>query len=98
MTMPPGIAEGTGCRCQEVAIEPVVDRLSRDAQLGGDRGDREPLIELQEGQGPTKDICVVGGVAGPSQAVSLLGSEVEVHGPLQAEMDRSGGAHFIIAR
>src|SRR6185312_286486 len=79
VTMPPGIAEGPGRRCQEVAIEPVVDRLGRDAQVGGDRRDRSPLIELQEGQGPTEGVGLVGPVAGPAQAVSLLGCEVEVH-------------------
>ena len=86
MTMPPGIAEGAGRGCEEVAIEPVVDRLSRDAQLGSDGSDREPLIELQEGQGPTKDVGVVGGVASPSQAIPLLGCEVEVHRTLPGRL------------
>ena len=63
MAMPPVIAEGAGCGSQEVAIEPVVDRLSRDAQLGSDRSDREPLIELQEGKGPPKEVSVGGRVA-----------------------------------
>ncbi len=89
MPMPPGIAEGSGYGCQEVAIEPVVDRLSRDAQLGGDCSDREPLIELQEGQGPTKDVDVVGSVASPAEAVSLLGCEVEVHRRLPGHRDGS---------
>ena len=91
MTMPPGIAEGAGRGCQEVAIKPVVDRLSRDAQLGSNCSNREPLIELQEGQGPTKDVGVVGNVAGLSQPVPLLGCKVEVH---RTHRGRWGGSEW----
>ena len=67
VTISPGIVEVTGRGCQEVAIEPVVNRLARHAKLGGDGCDRAPLSELQEGQGPTEEVGVVGPIAGPAQ-------------------------------
>jgi hypothetical protein len=39
------------------------------------------LIELQECQAATKNIRVVGSLAGLPQSESLLGREVEFHGP-----------------
>ena len=74
------ISQGARGRGHEVVIQPVVDRLPRDAQLGGDGGDRMPPIELQESQATAEYAHIVGGVAGPSQPQPLLGSEVQHHG------------------
>src|SRR5262249_2929374 len=63
------------------AIAPVIDRLSRDAQLGRDGGDRAILIQLQESQGSAEDVRTMGRVARSSQPEALLGCQVEVHGP-----------------
>ena len=75
------IAQGPRSRRAEVSVPPVVDGLSGEAQLGSDRGHRGALIELQDGQAAAKDIRVVGSVAGLPQSESLLGREVEFHGP-----------------
>jgi hypothetical protein len=81
MGMTAAIAQGLRSRRAEISVQPVVDGLSRGAQLGSDRGHRGALIELQDCQGPAEDIRVVGRVAGLTQSESLFCCQVEIHGP-----------------